>query len=44
MQEVAQAIEIYEQLTQLLTAGQLQDALAECHRRMCAGDYIEARQ
>ncbi len=41
MQHVLAAIDIYEQLTKLLNAGQLQDAMAECVRRMRTGNYVE---
>lgn len=44
MQEVIRAVEVYEQLTGLLTAGQLEDALKECHQRMRAGDVMELGQ
>lgn len=42
MVEIEQTIEIYEQLVRLLTGGQLKDAMAECIRRMQAGEVMEA--
>lgn len=39
--EIEQAIEIYEELIRLLTGGQLKDAMAECVRRMQAGEVME---
>lgn len=44
MQEVIRTVEVYEQLTALLTAGQIEDALKECHQRMRAGDVMELGQ
>lgn len=41
LQEVLGGIEVYEQLTQLLTAGQLEDALRECMRRAKAGEVMQ---
>lgn len=40
--EIEQVVGIYEQLTALLTGGQLKDAMTECVRRMQAGDVMEA--
>lgn len=42
LQQVLAAIDVYEQLTQLLKAGQLEDALAECMRRMRIGWHMGA--
>ena len=39
--EIEQSLEIYEQLTALLTGGQLKDAMTECVRRMQAGEVVE---
>jgi hypothetical protein len=41
LQEVEQGVEIYEQLTALLTGGQLKAAMTECYRRMREGEVIE---
>ena len=38
--EIEVVIGVYEQLTQLLTGGQLKDAMTECIRRMNAGEYL----
>lgn len=42
MHEVLATIDLYEQLTQLLKAGQIEDALKECCRRMRTGNYMGA--
>jgi hypothetical protein len=39
--EIAQTIDIYEQLTGLLTGGQLKAAMTECIKRMARGDVIQ---
>lgn len=39
--EIEQALEIFEQLNSLLSAGQVKDALEECYRRMQAGEVME---
>lgn len=41
---VKDAAEVYQQLTQLLTGGQLKDAMSECMRRMRDGDVLEPLQ
>lgn len=41
-QELADAVDIYEQLTGLLTGGQLKTAMVEVIRRMKAGEVLEA--
>lgn len=41
MAEIEQTVEIYEQLTSLLTGGQLKDAMTECIARMANGDVIQ---
>ena len=41
-QEIADAVDIYEQLTGLLTGGQLKTAMVEVIRRMKAGEVLEA--
>ena len=42
--ELEQAICVYEQLTGLLTGGQLKDAMSEVIRRMQAGEVLEVVQ
>jgi hypothetical protein len=42
--EVEQSVEIYEQLTALLTGGQLKSAMQTCIQRMRDGQYIGAIQ
>lgn len=42
--ELELAIDVYEQLTGLLTGGQLKDAMQECIRRMQAGDVLQPLQ
>jgi len=42
--EIELAIDVYEQLTGLLTGGQLKDAMSECIRRMQAGDVLQPLQ
>lgn len=41
---VKDAADVYQQLTGLLTGGQLKDAMQECTRRMKAGDVLEPLQ
>lgn len=41
---VKDAIDVYQQLTSLLTGGQLKDAMQECVRRMQSGDVLEPMQ
>lgn len=41
---VKDAADVYQQLTALLTGGQLKDAMQECVRRMQAGDVLEPLQ
>ena len=41
IQEVADCIDVYEQLTGLLTGGQLKEAMQECVKRMQAGQVLE---
>ena len=43
LQELQEAIEVYEQLNSLLSAGQVQEALAECYQRMRNGDVVEVQ-
>lgn len=42
--ELKQVVSIYEQLTSLLTGGQLKDAMTECVRRMQAGEVIQSEK